>query len=114
MITPMSRRQHLYDALSLELKPETLIVDDESNQHHVPQGAETHFKITAVSSRFEQLNRIERHRMVNAFLKTELANGLHALSLHLYTPAEWLQKTKPILPSPNCRDGYRHGTKNNE
>ena len=101
----MSRFQRMNDALFTELKPDTLSIEDESGRHHVPKGAESHFKIIAVSTRFIDLNRIARHRLVNECLKAEFSTGLHALSLHLYTPEEWRQKTKDVPNSPACRDG---------
>ena len=99
----MSRKQRIQNALSLEIKPETLIIEDESHRHQVPAGAETHFKVVAVSTCFEHLNRVARHRLINRCLATEFTTGLHALSLHLYTPDEWSRKTKNIPASPPCQ-----------
>ncbi len=104
----MSRKQRIYNALSGELKPDSLLIEDESHRHQVPPGAETHFKVIAVSTIFESLNRVARHRLINTILATEFMTGLHALSLHLYTPSEWLQKTTGVPASPVC-----HKAKNN-
>lgn len=104
----MSRKQRMYDALSVKLKLDSLIIEDESNRHHVPEGAETHFKVIAVSSMFENLNRVARHRLLNSLLQDEFDSGLHALSLHLFTPDEWARKTADVPASPACRDGRRH------
>ena len=104
----MSRKLRLHHALTEKLKPDTLLVEDESNRHHVPVGAETHFKVVAVSTEFEHLNRVDRHRMINTLFADEFIAGLHALSLHLYTPTEWVQASSKVLPSPACRDGKRH------
>ena len=104
----MSRKQLLYDALFIELKPDLLIIDNESHRHNVPEGAETHFKVIAVSSHFEHLNRIARHRLVNSLVANEFTQGLHALSLHLYTPDEWLKQNKNAPTSPACRGGKKH------
>ncbi len=103
----MSRKERMAQLLNQELAPIYLNVEDESGNHHVPQGAETHFKITAVSSRFIDLTRIARHRLLNHFLSKEFELGLHALSMHLYTPDEW-EKNKTVLQSPSCRDGYKN------
>ena len=102
----MSRLQRMNDALFSQLKPDTLSIDDESKQHHVPVGSETHFKVVAVSTCFIGLNRIARHRLVNTCLQDEFTTGLHALSLHLYTPDEWRQKTQGVPQSPACRGGH--------
>ena len=105
----MSRKLRIHDALYVELKPDSLLVEDESHRHHVPTGAETHFKVIAVSTIFENLTRVARHRLINTTLATEFIGGLHALSLHLYTPSEWSQKTAGAPPSPTCRSGKQHG-----
>ncbi|RUR18289.1 BolA family transcriptional regulator [Legionella sp. km535] len=104
----MSRKLDIERQLSEELSPVFLSVEDESKNHHVPEGAETHFKVIAVSSRFNELSRIARHRMVNNLLKQEFDKGLHALSMHLYTEHEWEQKESPVLKSPSCKDGYKN------
>ncbi|MBL7479397.1 BolA family protein [Legionella bononiensis] len=104
----MSRKLDIEHQLSGELSPIFLTVEDESKNHHVPEGAETHFKVTVVSSRFNELSRIARHRMVNNLLKAEFDKGLHALSMHLYTESEWNQKITPVLKSPSCKDGYKN------
>lgn len=104
----MNRKQRIEFKLNEHLKPVFLEVVDESHQHHVPDNAQTHFKVTAVSSVFEGMSLIKRHRLVNDLVAAERETGLHALSLHLKTPTEWeTQSTTPN--SPACRDGYKHG-----
>ncbi|XP_018022805.1 putative bolA-like protein K11H12.1 [Hyalella azteca] len=56
-------------------------VVDESHMHNVPRGAETHFKVLVVSTRFQGMPLIQRHRLVNDVLAEELASGVHALSI---------------------------------
>lgn len=104
----MSRYQRIYDLLQRTFSPVELMVCDESHQHHVPQGSESHFKLTVVSARFENLSRIARHRLINDRLSDEFTRGLHALSLHLYTPEEWEQTVHVVPDSPKCRGGMRH------
>ena len=99
----MSRKQRIYHALSNALTPEILSVENESHNHHVPPDSETHFKIVAISSLFENRNRIERHRLINHLLTDELQSGLHAITLHLYTPTEWSKKTATVPASPLCQ-----------
>lgn len=72
--------------------PENLRVVDESHQHaghagHRP-GGETHFRVYIVSEAFRGKSRIERHRMINATLSSELADGVHALAIHAAAPGE--------------------------
>jgi BolA protein len=47
---------------------------------------ETHFRITIVAESFRGKNRIERHRMINAVLSSELAERVHALAIHASAP----------------------------
>lgn len=105
----MSREERINQLISQELNPSFLEILNESNRHHVPEGAETHFKLSIVSERFKDLTRIARHRLINNLLANELTAGLHALSLHLYTAEEWQNRGGAIPQSPACRDGYRHG-----
>lgn len=79
---------------------------NESHLHHVPENSETHFKVILISNDFEGLSLIKRHRLVQKCLSQELQNGLHALSMHLYTEKEWEARGKSSSNSPSCRDGY--------
>jgi BolA protein len=72
--------------------PESLHVEDESHHHaghagHRP-GGETHYRLYIVSEAFRGKSRIERHRMINAALASELAGGVHALAIHAQAPGE--------------------------
>jgi BolA family transcriptional regulator, general stress-responsive regulator len=72
--------------------PESLRVEDESHRHeghsgHRP-GGETHFRLYIVSEAFRGKSRLERHRMVNAALASELSGGVHALAIHASAPGE--------------------------
>ncbi len=102
----MSRRELIEHTLTQSLTPEYLLVEDESHQHNVPQGAESHFKVICVSSVFEGLSRVKRHQSIYQLLGEELQGSLHALALHLYSPQEW--ETKGSAPaSPACLGGSR-------
>lgn len=104
----MTRKLRIEEKLISALSPLFLSVEDESMNHHVPQGAETHFKIIVVSNHFNDLTRINRHKFVNQLLKEEFTLGLHALSMHLYTSDEWMTQQQSVLKSPACRDGYKN------
>jgi BolA protein len=103
----MSRQQRIYDALFNHLAPDSLIVENESNQHSVPKGSESHFKVIAVSKKFEDLRPVARHRQINQLVADEFSSGLHALSLHLYTPSEWQEKKTSTPASPVCHKAKR-------
>lgn len=103
----MSRKERIEKHLTLEFSPMMLTVEDESNNHHVPENAQTHFKIVMTAEQFAGQTRVQRHRLINTLLKREFDNGMHALSMFLYSPEEW--KNKQHVPqSPNCRDGYKN------
>lgn len=104
----MTREQRISTLVSKEFEPVYLAIENESNQHHVPKGAETHFKVVVVSGKFATLTRLERQRWVNRLLREEFTTGLHALSLHTYSPEEW-ETTEPPGNSPKCLGGYLHG-----
>ncbi|GAW96636.1 MULTISPECIES: transcriptional regulator BolA [Colwellia] len=94
--------QKLRDAF----QPSHLDVINESNNHNVPPGSESHFKVVIVAKAFENERLIKRHRLVNAVLSEELAEKIHALALHTYTEKEWQEQYANNTPSsPNCLGG---------
>lgn len=93
--------------LSQALKPIHLEILNESSNHNVPPGSESHFKITVVSTEFDSKMLIARHRVINQLLAEELAGGVHALSMHTYTPEEWQEKNETTRQSPPCLGGSK-------
>jgi len=94
--------QKLLDAF----QPSHLTVINESNNHNVPPGSESHFKVVIVAKAFDGERLIKRHRLVNAVLAEELAGKIHALALHTYTEKEWQEQYADKVPSsPNCAGG---------
>ena len=93
--------QKLADGIELQ----HLEVINESGNHNVPPGAETHFKVVLVSESFTGSRLIERHRLVNRLLAAELAGGVHALAIHTYTGEEWRDKHGEAPLSPPCLGG---------
>ena len=92
--------------LSEALQPSMLEVANESHMHGGP-ATESHFNITAVSATFTDLNLVRRHQSVYKLLQTELAGGVHALAMHLYTQQEWEQRQGSSPTSPDCRGGSK-------
>ena len=92
--------------LNLEFRPSYQLIENESHLHG---GGieESHFKLTVVSEDFAGLNRVRRHQSVYALLADEMAGPVHALALHLYSPAEWAERANGRPDSPNCRGGSR-------
>jgi len=85
-----------------------LEVVNESNNHNVPPGSESHFKVLLVSDDFLESKLITRHRRVNRILNEEI-KLIHALSLHLYTLSEWKKKQQITPHSPPCLGGELGG-----
>ncbi|TIC08202.1 hypothetical protein E3Q08_00097 [Wallemia mellicola] len=82
------------EKLNEQLKPQSLEIRNDSSlhaHHHamVIQGGGNGETLTAISDHFKGMLQIQRHRFVNRLLNHEFEhNGLHALSLRLYTPEE--------------------------
>ncbi len=91
--------------LQSQLLPDHLEVLNESHQHNVPPGAQTHFKVTVVSDKFDQKTLVARHRQVYEILREPLASGVHALALHTYSTAEWQARSGGAIDSPPCLGG---------
>ncbi|GAB6259808.1 transcriptional regulator BolA [Photobacterium sp. R1] len=101
-------QERIEQKLQQSLSPTHLEVVNESYMHNVPAGAESHFKVVVVCHEFEGQRLIGRHRMINTILADELANHIHALAIHTYTPDEW--QTQQAAPdSPACLGGSKFG-----
>ncbi len=83
-------------------EPSRLEVINESHMHKGPPGRESHFKVVVVGDAFDGLNAVKRHRAVNKALVVELEAGLHALSIHAWTVAQWEERGGVIPDSPLC------------
>jgi BolA protein len=103
----MSVQESITRNLNHALSPSHLEVVNESGQHQVPPGSESHFKVTVVSPALAGLSRVARHRAVHQALADELAAGLHALAVHAFTPEEWEARGRRAEASPRCRGGTR-------
>src|SRR4051812_36885163 len=99
----------LHEKLIARLSPSHLEIANESPQHGLPESAEKHFRVVAVSEAFSGLSRIDRHRLVQDTVAEELRTHIHALSVQAFTPDEWKGKS---FDSPECLGGgKKHGTK---
>ena len=101
----MSVKEDIETKLVGAIDLDYLEVVNESRFHNVPENSETHFKVILISSQFEGLRLIARHRAVNKALNEELNGPVHALAIHTYTPGEWLLKNKKLPDSPVCLGG---------
>ena len=88
----MTYFERIRNKLTDTLNPILLEIKDDSARHvghagHDPRG-ETHFHVRIVSSHFEGLNRVARHRLIYAALDQELKERVHALTIESLTPSE--------------------------
>lgn len=106
----MAIKQHMQQQIDARLREgfeiTRLEIINESHDHNVPAGSETHFKVVIVSPAFEGLSLVKRHQAVYAQLQAQLAGGVHALALHTYTGAEWAAR-EAAPDSPACRGGSK-------
>ena len=88
----MSVADEIRTKLIQGLSPIRLDIVDESHLHAghsgAPEGGESHFRVSVVSSAFDGISRIQRQRMVYRLLESELQGAVHALSIITRTPAE--------------------------
>ena len=103
-------QSRVHSKVQADLNPQVLTIENESHRHGGP-ATESHFKLTIVAEKFTSLTRVKRHQHVYALLAEELANGVHALALHLYSPSEWEQDKGSVPASPDCRGGSKSASK---
>ena len=108
-IQTTTKQQRITQKLNDAFSPEHLEVVNESNQHNVPEGSESHFKVVIVCDDFKGKMLLARHRLVNKILEDELMqsdsdSGIHALALHTMTMEEWFKKGN-APDSPECMGG---------
>ncbi|WP_218398082.1 BolA family protein [Alteromonas lipotrueae] len=103
----MNVKEFIESTLTRALSPALLNVEDESFMHNVPDGAQSHFKVTVVTDAFEGKRLIARHREINTLVDEALKGPVHALALHTYTPTEWVARGGEALTSPVCLGGSK-------
>lgn len=100
----MTVQHRIETKLAAALAPMHLEVVNESGNHHVPPGSESHFRVVVVAPSFEGERLVARHRRVNDVLREEL-EIIHALALHTYTESEWRERFGSAPMSPPCLGG---------
>ena len=101
----MSVQTTIEEKLANGLAPEHLEVINESGNHNVPPGSESHFKVVVVSDEFEDKTLVARHQLVYRLLDKEMREQIHALALHTYSPADWHRTNPEVTQSPPCLGG---------
>lgn len=101
----MSVKERIEQNISKGLEVLHLEVINESGQHNVPPGSESHFKVVVVSNDFAGKNLVTQHRMIYRLLGSELESQVHALALHTYTEQGWRDSQGAAPMSPPCLGG---------
>ena len=93
----LNRKLKIERIISSEINPYFFSVKDVSSEHRGHQsfkeGVESHFDIVIVADIFEDMSKIERHRLINKMLKEEFLLDLHSVTLKVYSIEEF-RKTK--------------------
>ena len=88
----MNNKAKITNILNENLNLNKCFVSDVSESHKghsgYVKGEETHFEVFIISNDFENKNRLERHKMVNNFLKNEFVGSLHSITYKLMTVSE--------------------------
>lgn len=103
----MTIQQRIEDKIRAAFQPHFLAIENESHLHRAQRGGESHFKCTVVSDQFEGLRKVARHQKLYQLLADELADGVHALALHLFTEPEWAALKQQVPASTKCA-GHGH------
>lgn len=101
----MNIQQRIEEKIAGGLDVLHLEVVNESGQHNVPPGSESHFKVVVVSNDFADRNLVAQHRMIYELLADELENAVHALALHTFTEEGWRARRGNAPMSPPCLGG---------
>lgn len=79
--------EYLEEKLTEAFAPESLEVINESHLHSGHAGddgtGESHFRIKIVASAFNDMNRVQRHRAINAIVQPKIDEGLHACAIEV-------------------------------
>lgn len=106
----MGMREQIETQLEAALSPVHLELTDESDQHNVPAGSESHWNLIVVSAVFSGQRLVKRQRAVYGALKAQMAGGIHALTMKTLTPEEWAASGGQVdNTSPPCRGGSKAG-----
>jgi len=87
----MNRPERIAALLDDGLAPIECEVEDESHLHAGHAGAASgggHYRLRLVSSRFDGLGKVARHRLVYDCLREMMTKEIHALAMTLLTPDE--------------------------
>jgi BolA protein len=87
----VSTASNIERLLQQRFQPAHLVVRDDSRAHagHASAGGKGHFHLRIVSTCFEGLKPLQRHRLVNETLAPLFESEVHALAMETLTPQEF-------------------------
>ena len=89
----MNRKTKIEKMINKIFQPYYFSVKDVSEQHRGHQSfkenVESHFELIIVSEKFENRNKILRHRMINEGLQKEFQSDLHSVTINAHTIDEY-------------------------
>jgi len=97
-------KDQIEEKLKTEISSHFVEVINESPNHNVPDGAESHFKIIVVSNEFEDMKSVQRHQLIYKVLSEEM-KLIHAIAIHPFTKTEWDRNNQTSSDSPDCLGG---------
>lgn len=103
-------QERIESELQKAFNPSHLEVINESRNHNVPAGSESHFRVVVVAEAFEGKGLLARHRLINQALEAQLQGGVHALAIQAHTPNQWLARGGTLQQSPKCLGGMKQET----
>lgn len=100
-----TRENRIKQKLQAAIQDAEVYLENESQNHSVPKGSETHFKLLIVSDQFTGLSKVARQRMVYSYLDSEFESGLHALTIRAISFEERNNGQGENFVSPECLGG---------
>ncbi|MCH1612816.1 MAG: BolA/IbaG family iron-sulfur metabolism protein [Flavobacteriales bacterium] len=97
-------KEKIEESLKTGISSLFIEVINESPNHNVPDGAESHFKVIVVSDDFENMRQVQRHQLIYKVLSEEM-KLIHAIAIHPFTKTEWDSNQQSSSDSPDCLGG---------
>lgn len=104
----MGLQERIESQLTAAFAPDRMRLVNESSQHSVPKGSETHWNLVLVSEAFAGCSLVQRQRAVYGALGGLIGKPIHALTMKVLTPAEWQAAGGDVTnPAPPCLGGSK-------
>jgi BolA protein len=97
-------KEKIEESLKTGISSLFIEVINESPNHNVEDGAESHFKVIVVSDDFENMRQVQRHQLIYKVLSEEM-KLIHAIAIHPFTKTEWDSNQQSSSDSPDCLGG---------